>query len=75
MAIGSDVGGSIRIPCHFNGVHGFKPTQGRISYKGACCARTINAMADGAHLPAVAGPICHSARDCLEFFKIQCVKN
>lgn len=26
LAVGSDVGGSIRIPCHFNGVTGFKPT-------------------------------------------------
>jgi Asp-tRNA(Asn)/Glu-tRNA(Gln) amidotransferase A subunit family amidase len=31
FAIGSDLGGSIRIPCAFNGVCGFKPTTGRTS--------------------------------------------
>ena len=70
LSIGSDVGGSIRIPATFNGVMGFKPTQDRISYEGACCARLNNFFGSEPHLPAVAGPFAHSANDCIEFFKI-----
>ncbi len=31
MATGSDGGGSIRIPSHFSGIYGIKPSQGRVS--------------------------------------------
>lgn len=31
LAIGSDMGGSIRIPCAFNGLYGAKPAYGRIA--------------------------------------------
>ena len=34
MAIGTDLGGSVRIPSEFNGVFGFKPTPHRISNIG-----------------------------------------
>jgi len=69
-AVGSDVGGSIRIPATFNGITGFKPTQGRISYKGAIDANLNKVTANGAHLPAVAGPLAHSVADCVQMFKI-----
>ncbi|XP_076451083.1 fatty-acid amide hydrolase 1-like [Babylonia areolata] len=34
IGIGSDIGGSIRIPCQFCGVYGLKPTVDRIGNKG-----------------------------------------
>jgi aspartyl-tRNA(Asn)/glutamyl-tRNA(Gln) amidotransferase subunit A len=35
VAIGSDTGGSIRIPSAFNGLVGYKPSQGRVPTEGA----------------------------------------
>lgn len=34
VGVGSDVGGSIRIPSEFNGVFGLKPSSHRLSFKG-----------------------------------------
>ncbi|MGM8211971.1 amidase [Virgibacillus sp. W0430] len=34
VGVGSDIGGSIRFPCHFNGVIGFKPGTDQVSFNG-----------------------------------------
>ncbi|MDQ7903567.1 amidase [Phytohabitans sp. ZYX-F-186] len=54
LAIGSDAGGSIRVPAAWCGAVGLKPTYGRVSRRGAVsCSWTLG------HL----GPITRSARD------------
>ena len=62
-SIGSDTGGSIRIPAALCGVTGLKPTHGRVSRYGA--------------LPRVwsqdvIGPIARSAEDCAEILSAIC---
>ena len=55
VGIGSDLGGSIRLPSHYCGVVGFKPTHGRVPLTG--------------HFPETlfrfthAGPVARSVRD------------
>jgi aspartyl-tRNA(Asn)/glutamyl-tRNA(Gln) amidotransferase subunit A len=53
LALGSDTGGSIRVPSAFCGTVGFKPTYGRISAAGAWpLARTLDHPGPMARTPA-----------------------
>lgn len=62
LGIGTDVGGSVRIPAMCNGLVGVKPSHGRVPYAGQ----------EGGSLPgssrlgieSTAGPIAQSVRDC-----------
>lgn len=60
-AIGTDTGGSIRVPAAWNGLVGFKPTQGALPEKGVVpLARRFD----------IAGPIARTVEDCAEIFAI-----
>lgn len=55
IAIGSDTGGSVRIPCALNGLVGFKPTQARVPRDGAFpLSFTFDTV----------GPLARSVLDC-----------
>jgi amidase len=56
--IGSDGGGSIRVPAHFCGIAGLKPTPGRIPTTGH-----YPAISNPSGLLSVAGPLARSAED------------
>jgi Asp-tRNA(Asn)/Glu-tRNA(Gln) amidotransferase A subunit family amidase len=62
LGVGTDIGGSIRVPALCNGLYGVKPSHGRVPYAGQ----------EGGSLPgsnklgieSTAGPIATSQRDC-----------
>lgn len=57
IAIGSDTGGSVRIPAALNGVVGFKPTYGRVSLEGAFpLSPTLDSV----------GPLAKTVQDCAD---------
>ena len=53
--IGSDTGGSVRIPAALNGLAGFKPTARRVPLDGAYPLSRLDSI----------GPLAHSAGDCV----------
>jgi Asp-tRNA(Asn)/Glu-tRNA(Gln) amidotransferase A subunit family amidase len=67
LGVGTDVGGSIRIPAMCDNLYGVKPSDGRIPYALIEGGSLPGAAKVG--LPASAGPLGHSMRDMDLFFQ------
>ncbi|KAJ5174080.1 acetamidase [Penicillium coprophilum] len=64
MGVGTDIGGSIRIPAAFNSLFGIRPSHGRLPYAGMA-----NSMEGQETVHSVVGPIAHSIPDLKLFIK------
>ncbi|OJJ02481.1 hypothetical protein ASPVEDRAFT_62508 [Aspergillus versicolor CBS 583.65] len=58
LGVGTDIGGSIRIPAAFNLLYGLRPSHGRIPY-----ANMANSMEGQETIHSVCGPLAHSVAD------------
>ncbi len=68
IAIGTDIGGSIRNPANFCGIVGFKPTAGRISKKGQAVPRKGDINGQEA-IRGCAGPLARTVQDAAMFMR------
>lgn len=64
LGVGTDLGGSIRSPSAYQGLFGFRPTNGRIPYY-----RMLNSMEGQQTIPSVAGPMATSIGAVELFFR------
>ncbi|XP_070787167.1 fatty-acid amide hydrolase 2-A-like, partial [Enoplosus armatus] len=65
IGVGSDIGGSIRMPCFFNGIFGHKTTPGVVSFENQyppCSGRHKEYISNG--------PMCRYAEDLLPMLSI-----
>jgi amidase len=69
LSVGSDIGGSIRVPAHFCGIYGHKPTLDLVSEQGQVPGG-VNEAPGFSTLLAVAGPMARSAADLLAALKV-----
>jgi len=69
LSVGSDIGGSIRVPSHFCGIYGHKPTLDLVSQRGHLPGGALAAPGFSTLL-AVAGPMARSANDLLAALKV-----
>ncbi|KAL2014079.1 hypothetical protein VTN00DRAFT_1604 [Thermoascus crustaceus] len=58
IGVGTDIGGSIRVPSAFNFLYGIRPSHGRMPY-----AKMANSMEGQETVHSVCGPIAHSVPD------------
>ena len=68
MGVGTDVGGSVRIPAMCNGIYGFKPSLGRIPAEGQTGAQLEAAGKVG--MESVVGPIANDLADIDLFMEV-----
>lgn len=67
LGVGTDVGGSIRIPAACNNLFGVKPSHGRVPYAGQEGGKKPGSSK--LEIESTAGPIARSARDCAMFLR------
>ncbi|KAF2847604.1 amidase [Plenodomus tracheiphilus IPT5] len=61
---GTDIGGSIRVPSHMNGLYGLKPSSTRLPYQG------VSVSTEGQeHVPSVVGPMGRSVKSLIAVTK------
>ncbi|THY38662.1 glutamyl-tRNA amidotransferas-like protein subunit A [Aureobasidium pullulans] len=58
IGVGTDIGGSIRVPSAFNFLYGLRPSHGRLPY-----GKMANSMEGQETVHSVVGPITHSVPD------------
>ncbi|KZV89596.1 general amidase [Exidia glandulosa HHB12029] len=64
LGVGSDIGGSIRIPSAACGLYGLRPSYNRVPYRGA-----KNSMMGQDSVPSVAGPMSNSIAGLVAFMR------
>lgn len=64
LGIGSDIGGSIRIPSHYCGIYGLKPTSNRLT-----CSSTYSLFSGQSLIPAAIGPMGPSTQSLIVLMK------
>lgn len=64
LGVGSDIGGSLRIPAHFCGLYTLKPTPARLTMQGLAIP-CLNSESGQIAVRPVAGPMAHSVDDLL----------
>ncbi|GAA5885685.1 hypothetical protein JCM6882_007527 [Rhodosporidiobolus microsporus] len=62
--VGTDIGGSIRIPASFCGLHALRPSSHRVPYGFA-----TNSLMGQASVPSTAGPLARSFSTCTHFLR------
>jgi len=65
VGVGTDIGGSLRVPAVCNGIYGFRPSAGVVPHDGV---RNLTAHGN-AGVRSSAGPMATSIRDCSLFLK------
>ena len=68
LGVGTDVGGSVRIPAMCNGIYGFKPSQGRIPGEGQTGSQLEAAGKVG--MESVVGPSARELADIGLFMEV-----
>ena len=70
LGVGTDIGGSVRLPSWVQGLYGLRPSHGRLPY-----GRMMNSMPGQESVPSVVGPMSHSVDDLKLFVKSVLAQN